>query len=115
MSATDASGATGSAKETIHVGNGRPAVRFVSPAHGSFFDWGAPIPYKVAVTETDGDRVREELAIVQGESRGRRFAGGDGQELSDPGLALMRASTCFACHMADTPSAGPPYKAVALK
>ena len=115
VTVTDASGAKSSAKETIHVGNGRPAVRFVSPAHGSFFDWGAPIPYKVSVTETDGDSVHEELATVQGEFRGRRFAGGDGQELSDPGLVLMRASTCFACHMTDTPSAGPPYKAVALR
>ena len=115
VTATDASGAKSSAKETVHVGNGRPAVRFVAPAHGSFFDWGAPIPYKVSVTETDGDRVREELATVQGDFRGRSFAGGDRQELRDPGLALMRASTCFACHMADTPSAGPPYKAVALK
>jgi len=115
VTALDRSGAKSTAKEMIHVGNGRPVVRFESPAHGSFFDWGAPIPYQVAVTETDGDAVQTNLATVQGEFRGRRFAGEGDEEVIDPGLALMRASTCFACHMADTPSAGPPYKTVALK
>ena len=115
VTALDRSGAKCTAKEMIHVGNGRPVVRFESPAHGSFFDWGAPIPYQVAVTETDGDEVQTNLATVQGEFRGRRFAGEGDEEVIDPGLALMRASTCFACHMADTPSAGPPYKTVALK
>ena len=115
VTALDRSGAKSTAKEMIHVGNGRPVVRFESPAHGSFFDWGAPIPYQVAVTETDGDAVQTNLATVQGEFRGRRFAGEGDEEVIDPGLALMRASTCFACHMADNPSAGPPYKTVALK
>ena len=35
--AIDATGATSMAKEPINVGNGRPIVRFESPAHGSFF------------------------------------------------------------------------------
>jgi cytochrome c len=115
VTALDASGAKSTAKEMIHVGNGRPLVRFESPVHGSFFDWDSKIPYKVSVTETDGDTVQTNLATVQGEFRGRRFASEGEKEVLDPGLAMMRASTCFACHMADTPSAGPPYKTVALK
>lgn len=115
VTALDRSGAKSTAKEMIHVGNGRPVVRFESPAHGSFFDWGAPIPYQVAVTETDADAVKTNLATVQGEFRGRCFASEGNKDVLDPGLAMMRASTCFACHMADTPSAGPPYKTVALK
>ena len=111
----DASGAKSTAKEMISVGNGRPIVRFEAPAHGSFFDWDAAIPYKMSVTETDGDTVQTNLATVQGEFRGRRFATDGDKDVIDPGLAMMRASTCFACHMADTPSAGPPYKTVALK
>jgi cytochrome c len=115
LAAVDPSGARSTAKQTIHVGNGRPSVRFETPAHGSFFDWGAAIPYKLIVSETDGDAVHPELATLQGEFRGRRFLSEGEQELVDPGLALMRASTCFACHTADSPSAGPAYKSVALK
>jgi cytochrome c len=115
VTVSDADGATSVARETVQVGNGRPLVRFESPAHGSFFEWGEAIPYRVSVTESDGDAVQPALATVQGEFRGRRLAGGDGGALMDPGLVRMRLSTCFACHMADTPSAGPPYKTVALK
>jgi len=115
VTALDASGGKSTAKEMISVGNARPVVKFTSPAHGSFFDREDAIPYQIAVTETDGDAVQPSLATVQGEFRGRRFATGSDQEVLDPGLAMMRASTCFACHMADTPSAGPPYKTVALK
>jgi cytochrome c len=112
---TDASGAKSSAKETIYVGNGRPTVRFESPAHGSFFDWGSEIDYQVAVAETDGDSVQANQVSVQGQFRGRHFATEGALTQRDPGLELMRASTCFACHMADTPSAGPSYQAVALR
>ena len=115
VTALDASGAKSTAKDTIYVGNARPVVRFVSPAHGSFFDWGSEIAYKVSVGESDGDQVDTKLVTVQGEFRNRRFPADGEKEVLDPGLAMMRASTCFACHMADTPSAGPPYKAVALK
>jgi len=115
LSVQDSNGATGTATETIHVGNGRPRVRFVWPPNGSFFDWGSEVPYKVQVGETDGDKVLPELVVVHGEFRSRRFSAEGGKDALDPGLALMRASTCFACHMADTPSAGPPYNAVALK
>ena len=115
VTARDGSGATNKAKETVCVGNARPVVRFESPAHGSFFDWGSEIPYRMSVTETDGDTVQQNLTAVVGEFRNRRFSGEGEKEVIDPGLAQMRASTCFACHMADTPSAGPPYKMVALK
>jgi cytochrome c len=115
LTALDPSGAKSETRETVHVGNGRPLVRFETPAHGTFFDWGAPVPYHISVTETDGDKVDSKLATLQGVFRGRRFSSDGEPEFLDPGLVLMRASTCFACHMADTPSAGPAYKTVALK
>ncbi len=115
LTAHDLAGAVGTAKETVCVGNARPVVRFEAPAHGSFFDWGAEIPYRLSVKETDGDKVDEKLAAVVGEFRTRRFPGAGEKEVVDPGLALMRGSTCFSCHMADVASAGPPYRTVALK
>jgi cytochrome c len=33
----------------------------------------------------------------------------------DPGLAQMRASTCFSCHQIESASAGPAYRSVAMK
>jgi cytochrome c len=35
--------------------------------------------------------------------------------VAPPGLALMRRTTCFACHSATEKSAGPPYAAVAAR
>jgi len=89
-------------------------VRFESPANGSFFDWDAAIPYKVAVTESDGDKVDLNAVAVEGRFQSRRSSG-DAGDIIDPGLALMRGSTCFACHLSNQASAGPPYEAVALK
>jgi cytochrome c len=115
VTATDPSGSSASVTQTIEVGNARPAVRFESPAHGSFFDWGAEIPYRIAVSDTDSPSVDPATATVRGEFRGRRFVGDGDEEAMDPGLALMRKSTCFACHLSNAPSAGPPYQTVAAK
>jgi cytochrome c len=113
VTATDSHGATATARQVVHAGNGRPQVAFSAPLHGSFFDWDRPIPYSVDVAEADGDAVDLSLVSVEGEFRSRPH--GEDGDVVDPGLALMRSSTCFACHQAATPSAGPPYRAVALK
>lgn len=110
----DSEGAQNSTTQAVCVGNSRPEVKFESPAHGSFFDWGEPIPYKVSVTDADSE-VAPALTAVNGEFRNRRFLTDEDAELSNPGLTLMRSSTCFACHLSDAPSAGPPYEAVAEK
>lgn len=115
VTVSDPSGAASVSKETVHVGNGRPVVRFEKPLHGSFFDWSEKIAYTVRVTESDGDIPKPESAMVRGEFRGRRFAADTGEEASDPGLAQMRGSTCFSCHQIETASAGPAYRAVAIK
>lgn len=111
---TDVKGAASETRKIIDVGNARPIVNIDSPAHGSFFDWGSDIPYRLSVVETDGDDVYPKQAAFRGEFRPRRFSP-DGQEAVDPGLALMRSSTCFSCHASGAPSAGPAYKTVALK
>lgn len=114
VTATDPSGATSTASEIVHVGNARPVVRFESPAHGSFFDWGREIAYRVAVNDPDSSTIDPKLVSVRGDFETRRPAA-DGSEVIDPGLALMRRSTCFACHTSNAPSAGPSYDLVARK
>jgi cytochrome c len=115
VTATDPSGAHSSASQTIDVGNARPVVRFESPAHGSFFDWEAEIPYRIGISDSDSPSVDPATAAVQGEFRGRRFVDDGDADTLDSGLSLMRKSTCFACHLSDAPSAGPPYQVVAAK
>lgn len=115
VTVSDAKGAKTSASQTIEVGNARPVVSFESPAHGSFFDWDREIPYRIAISDPDGGKIDPATAAVQGEFRGRRFVDDNEGDSLDPGLALMRKSTCFACHLSNAPSAGPPYQAVAAK
>jgi cytochrome c len=115
LTATDPSGAESTATQTIQVGNARPVVRFTSPAHGSFFDWKEKIDYKIEVRDAETAKVDPNLVSLQGEFRNRRFLTDVDGGISNPGLALMRKSTCFACHISDAPSAGPSYEMVAKK
>lgn len=112
---TDSSGASDFDLVDIAVGNARPEVRIENVVHGSFFDWEQEIPYGVVVDDPDSAAVDPNRIAVSGEFRPRRFHTDDLEAAGDPALALMRKSTCFSCHMADTPSAGPPYRAVAEK
>ena len=101
--------------QTIHVGNARPRLNFTQPAHGSFFDWNSEINYRVNLEDSDEGEIDPALVSVQGQYFGRRSVGSEEDSFVHPGLALMRQSTCFACHLSDAPSAGPPYQAVAEK
>ena len=90
-------------------------VAFQSPAHGSFFDWKEKLKYDLKVTDAETQKIDANLVALQGEFRNRRYLTDEDAELSTPGLALMRKSTCFACHISDAPSAGPSYELVAKK
>ena len=115
VTVTDPNGAKSSATQTIHVGNARPVVTFQSPAHGSFFDWEDKLDYALKVSDAETGKIDANLVSLQGEFRNRRYLTDTDAELSTPGLALMRKSTCFACHISDAPSAGPSYELVAKK
>ena len=115
LTAADSNGAKHTASEVIHVGNARPQVSFKSPAHGSFFDWKEKLSYELKVSDKETVHLDGNLVSLQGEFRNRRYLTDTDAELSTPGLALMRKSTCFACHISDAPSAGPSYELVAKK
>ncbi|MCZ6674627.1 MAG: PKD domain-containing protein, partial [Verrucomicrobia bacterium] len=101
--------------QSIQVGNSRPRISFTQPTHGSFFDWEKEISYRVEVSDEDSENINPALVSVLGEYRNRAHLSGDEEVFVVPGLALMRKSTCFACHLSDAPSAGPSYEQVALK
>jgi cytochrome c len=115
LTAADSNGAKHTTSQVIHVGNARPKVSFKSPAHGSFFDWKEKLNYEVVVLDKETLNIDENLVSLQGEFRNRRYLTDTDAEFSTPGLALMRKSTCFACHISDAPSAGPSYEIVAKK
>jgi len=115
VTVSDNSGAKSTATQTIHVGNARPKVKITSPAHGSFFDWKEEIKYTIAVTDAETAAIDPAAVSLQGEFRSRRFLTDAEEEITNPGLGLMRKSTCFACHISDAASAGPSYELVAKK
>lgn len=119
LEVTDSANATSSLDTTVSVGNARPTVTLHQPEHGSFFDWGELVKYRVSVEdEEDGTSTDREIAdagvVVKASYRQRLRALDDEEQLS-PGLALMQQSTCFSCHATTTESGGPAYVSVAKK
>ena len=53
LTVTDTTGKTGTATETITVGNSRPEVTIETPPDGSFFSFGGQISYQVTVNDPE--------------------------------------------------------------
>ncbi|MEU4164087.1 ThuA domain-containing protein [Actinoplanes sp. NPDC026670] len=69
LTVTDSTGRTAVATRTITVGNTAPVVEVVTPANGSFFDWGDDIPFTVRVTDPEDGTVdcsRVQVSLVIG-------------------------------------------------
>ena len=111
LTARDPSGALSKSSLSIAAGNAAPTVSFSNPPDGSFYDWSKPVPWSVNATDTeDGNSITDRLLVTA--ERRDRFP--DAAALP-PGLALMRATTCFSCHQTADKSAGPPYAEVARR
>ncbi|RCW45783.1 glucose/arabinose dehydrogenase [Halopolyspora algeriensis] len=73
LTVTDETGKTGTASETIVVGNTAPQVTFQKPANGHVFDFGDTVAYQVSVTDPDGTPVdcsKVEVEYILGHSTG---------------------------------------------
>jgi cytochrome c len=115
LTVTDQHGASAETSLMVSVGNAAPDVRFRAPvAHeGRFFEWGKPIRYQIFATDEEDGELPAEQVLVQVERR-ERVRTNDEDSLF-PGLGLMRAGTCFACHRAAEKNAGPAYLEVARR
>ncbi len=113
LTATDTKSFQTTASTVITVGNAPPALSFAKPANGDFFEWGKPVHYELAATDAEDGALPPEKVLIQADQRDRFRPGDD--TAGFPGLALMRAGTCFACHSTTEKSAGPPYIEVAKK
>jgi cytochrome c len=109
LTVTDAQGAAATAVVNITAGNEAPQVKFTAPLDGGFLD-GKDVAWNVSATDAEDGAVPADRLLIQLEKRERANA-----EDAHPGLALMKRTTCFACHNATEQSAGPPYSAVAAK
>jgi cytochrome c len=127
LTVTDAAGASDSASTEIHVGNAPPRIEILSPANGGFVDPGQRVRYRVvAADEEDGStadgRIPPHRVVVWGSYRTRlpALAAGHPEAVDhepgvDPGLALIRRSSCFSCHHVHVASVGPPFVEVARR
>jgi cytochrome c len=109
LSVKDAQGASDKASVTIAAGNEPPQITFATPRDGGFLD-GLELAWQVSATDAEDGAIPAERLFIQLEKRNRAAA-----EDQHPGLALMKRTTCFACHNATEQSAGPAYSAVAAK
>ncbi len=83
LTVTDQSGKSGTATETIVVGNTAPTVTIRTPGNGHVFGFGDAISYKVEVTDPDGTPVdcsKVEVEYILGHSTG---SGSHGHPLSE--------------------------------
>jgi cytochrome c len=112
---TDSKGAEGKTSVPLVVGNTAPQVRFITPHQGDFFTPGRPVKYEVSVRDAEDGDAEDEFELM--DSRvfvGAKWNRGDGnEELTAPGLALMKQSDCFNCHAVETKIVGPALMEVA--
>jgi cytochrome c len=113
LTVTDSKGLSSSDTQRVMAGNEAPHVTFTKPADGGFYDYGQPLNWKLEASDAEDGALPAEKVLVQVEKRNRAAA--DDAGVPPPGLALMRRTTCFACHSATEKSAGPPYATVAAK
>lgn len=109
LTVTDPQGAATTAVTNIAAGNEAPQVRFATPLDGGFID-GNEIAWSVSATDAEDGAMPAERLLIQLEKRDRAAP-----DAVHPGLALMKRTTCFACHNATEQSAGPAYAAIAAK
>ncbi|HZJ15765.1 MAG TPA: PQQ-dependent sugar dehydrogenase [Chthoniobacteraceae bacterium] len=109
LTVTDAKGASAAAATNIAAGNEAPRVKFAAPHDGGFLD-GNEVAWSVSADDAEDGPVPAERLLIQLEKRDRAVA-----DDTHPGLALMKRTTCFACHNATEHSAGPPYTSVAAR
>lgn len=117
VTVTDAHGSMGTAQATVKVGNALPVVQIKSPVSGSFFDWTQPLLLEAEATDDeDGSTSKATIPADKIVWRAVYLSRGVGEtETRHPGLALMRGSTCFGCHMAGEASRGPAYAQVGAR
>jgi cytochrome c len=112
LTVSDSAGATSAAHLEVAVGNASPRVAFVKPANGSFYTEEQPVAYELSVSDEEDATIAPNRATVETVLRASSLASSNEVH---PGLKLMQATTCFACHATTEKSVGPSYREVATR
>ena len=131
---TDPHGGRGVASVPVLVGNDRPAIRFVEPKVGDFFDPEQPIRYSLIVSDLEDGTNDDEAIDTKGAGEidvdspkrvslnatyltGPIPAAGSGSsdDQGPAGMRMMKRSDCFNCHAVDQKRVGPPLLEIATK
>lgn len=112
LTVTDAHGATSTTSLEVRAGNAPPQVVFAEPANGSFYEPGQRIAYRLMASDEEDGSIHGEHMALTTKTTARLTKD---ESALPPGLALMRGTTCFACHLANAKSVGPAYLDVAKK
>ncbi len=108
------------------IKNNSPKVEILIPKNASSFDWNSFIRYSIRVTDAeDGSSEYQEISSKEvflevkwlpGNSKVNEInAVKAGVDNDPPGLALMKASTCFNCHMVKAKLTGPSFYEISKK
>lgn len=112
LTVTDAHGASSTTSLEVRAGNAPPQVAFAEPANGSFYESGQRITYRLTASDEEDGSIPGERVSLTTKTTDRLTKD---EAAVPPGLALMRGTTCFACHLANAKSIGPAYLEVAKK
>ncbi|WP_347158965.1 ThuA domain-containing protein [Pontibacter chitinilyticus] len=103
---------------TIYAGNEKPKVDIAVQGNSSFYFEGRPVPYRVNVTDADGQVEASNLFVSADYVEGKDMAGASmGHQVVSgaiQGKNLMMSSDCKSCHQLNEKSIGPAFKQVAL-
>jgi cytochrome c len=99
------------------VGNAPPRVSFLSPQDGDFFTPGQPLSYKLLIEDQEdgSSSAYEELMDARAFVSARWSQGAELEEVTEPGLAMMRQNDCFNCHSPNQKIVGPALLDIANK
>ena len=129
LKCVDSHGASDTSSLPIIVGNSRPAIEFLTPQDGDFYDPEMPITYRTSVTDFEDGTSNIDLAEAQDldfidSAASSRISVEAMQAISpedpnnstvSPGLSLIRKSDCLNCHAMNRPRVGPSFVQIANK
>jgi cytochrome c len=92
--------------------NQAPVVKIISPKNSGVFDQGAPVSYKISVSDKeDGDSKFDEINTKEVLLEVRHMTGKPNKTAQSdaPGLATIMTSNCINCHGFNSKSIGPSF------